>query len=115
MEVVAVCLSPTHTMSKRSRPSVRLLKGLGVEGDAHAGETVRHRYHVRQDPGRPNLCQVHLIEAELLDELCALGFDLSPGEMGENVTTRGIGLLALPRGARLHLGEAAVELPPGPI
>jgi MOSC domain-containing protein YiiM len=106
--VVAVSLSPAHTMAKWNQPHVRLLAGLGVEGDAHAGEKVRHRYHVRKDPDRPNLCQVHLIHAELHDELREAGFELSPGQMGENVTTRGIALLDLPTGARLNLGEAAV-------
>ena len=106
--VVAVSRSPSHTLSKPNQPEIRLLAGLGVEGDAHLGETVRHRYHVRQDPDRPNLCQVHLIHAELHDELRGCGFHLAPGEMGENVTTRGVDLLGLPEGVRLHLGEAAV-------
>jgi MOSC domain-containing protein YiiM len=97
-------------MAKRNQPRVRLLAGLGVEGDAHAGAKVRHRYHGRKDPDRPNLCQVHLIHAELHDELREAGFDLTPGQMGENVTTRGIGLLDLPAGARLKLGESAVVL-----
>jgi MOSC domain-containing protein YiiM len=105
-QVVAVSRSPAHTLSKRIQPSIRLLAGLGVEGDAHLGEQVRHRYQVRRDPHQPNLCQVHLIHAELHDEL--RGFGLSPGEMGENVTTRGIDLPALPAGARLHLGDTAV-------
>lgn len=106
--VVAVSRSPSHTMAKQNQAAVRLLAGLGVEGDAHAGETVRHRYHVRQNPDRPNLCQVHLIHAELHDELRAAGFDLGPGQMGENVTTRGVDLLGLPAGARVRLGDAAV-------
>jgi MOSC domain-containing protein YiiM len=106
--VVAVSLSPTHTMAKANQPHIRLLAGLGVEGDAHAGEQVKHHYQVRKNPDRPNLCQVHLIHAELHDELLEEGFALSPGRMGENVTTRGIDLLGLPAGARLRLGESAV-------
>jgi MOSC domain-containing protein YiiM len=106
--VVAVSRSPTHSMAKQNQDGVRLLAGLGVEGDAHAGATVRHRYLRRRDPTRPNLAQVHLIHAELQDELRAAGFDLAPGEMGENVTTRGVGLLGLPAGTRLHLGGSAV-------
>ena len=97
-------------MSKLVRPSIKLLQGLGVEGDAHAGMTVKHRSRVRQDPSRPNLRQVHLMMMELIETLNDQGFDLAPGLMGENITTRGIELLALPRGARLHFGEAVVEV-----
>jgi MOSC domain-containing protein YiiM len=106
--VTAVSRSATHTMSKPNEELVRLLTALGVEGDAHNGETVKHRSRVRRDPSQPNLRQVHLIHAELHDELRAAGFDVSPGQMGENVTTRGLDLLALPTGTRLHLGEGAV-------
>jgi MOSC domain-containing protein YiiM len=106
--VTAVSGSATHTLSKSSRESIRLLTGLGVEGDAHHGETVKHRSRVARDPTQPNLRQVHLIHAELHDELLAAGFALLPGQMGENVTTRGIDLLGLPSGARLHLGDTAV-------
>lgn len=108
--VVGVSRSPAHTMSKRAEPLIRLLAGLGVEGDAHAGEKVRHRYHVRKNPDAPNLCQVHLIQAELRDELRTAGFDIAPGQMGENVTTRGIDLAGLPAGARLHLGGLVIEV-----
>lgn len=98
-------------MSKPIRPSIRLLAGLGVEGDAHLGETVEHRSRVRRDPTQPNLRQVHLIHGELHDELRACGFDVVPGKMGENITTREIDLLGLPAGARLRLGlEAVVEV-----
>ncbi len=106
--VVAVHLSATHTFSKPSRPSILLVEGLGVEGDAHLGETVKHRSRVKADPTQPNLRQVHLIHAELHDELREKGFDVKPGDMGENVTTRGIDLLSLPTGALLRLGEEAV-------
>lgn len=106
--VAAVSRSPAHTFSKGVEESIRLLAGLGVDGDAHAGETVKHRSRVARDPTRPNLRQVHLIHAELQDELRVSGFEVSPGDMGENVTTRGIDLLGLPTGARLRLGETAV-------
>jgi MOSC domain-containing protein YiiM len=95
-------------MSKANEGSIRLLAGLGVEGDAHLGETVKHRSRVKRDPTTPNLRQVHLIHAELHDELAKGGFTLAPGQMGENITTRGVDLLALPRGTRLHLGATAV-------
>ena len=106
--IVAVSRSPGHTLSKPNEGSIRLLEGLGVEGDAHMGVTVKHRSRVAKDPTVPNLRQVHLIHAELHDELEAVGFRLTPGIMGENVTTRGVDLLGLPTGARLRLGPAAV-------
>lgn len=106
--IVAVSRSPGHTLSKLKEGSIRLLEGLGVEGDAHVGVTVKHRSRVAKDPTAPNLRQVHLIHAELHDELEAAGFRLAPGIMGENVTTRGVDLLGLPAGTRLRLGAAAV-------
>lgn len=109
-EVIAVCSSAGHTMSKPERPSITLLQGLGVEDDAHAGATVKHRSRVRQDPSQFNLRQVHLMMMELIDVLNGQGFDLSPGLMGENITTRGIDLLALPCGTRLLIGKAVVEV-----
>ena len=106
--VTAVSRSATHTMTKPNLDSVRLLTGLGVEGDAHLGETVKHRSRVARDPSQPNLRQVHLIHAELHDELREAGFDVFPGKMGENITTRGVDLLGLPTGTRLRLGATAV-------
>lgn len=106
--MAAVSASPGHQLSKSNRDAIRLLAGIGVEGDAHAGETVQHRSRVRRDPSQPNLRQVHLIHAELHDELRAAGFEVLPGQMGENVTTRGLDLLALPTGTKLHLGDTAV-------
>jgi MOSC domain-containing protein YiiM len=107
-KVVAVCLSPTHSFSKRNQPSITLIQEVGVEGDAHSGTTVKHRSRVAADPTQPNLRQIHLIHSELFDELRTKGFHISPGQMGENITTRGIPLLQLPRGARLHIGENAI-------
>jgi MOSC domain-containing protein YiiM len=106
--VVAVALSGQHTMSKPACARIRLLEGLGVEGDAHMGATVKHRSRVARDPSQPNLRQVHLIHAELFDELRAKGFSAVPGMMGENVTTRGVDLLALGRRTLLHLGQSAI-------
>ena len=109
--VQAVALSAAHTFSKQVVDEVRLLAGFGIEGDAHAGAKVRHRYHVRRNPDAPNLCQVHLLHEELFAELAGKGIALCAGEMGENVTTRGCDLLGLPVGTRLRLGdEAEVEL-----
>jgi MOSC domain-containing protein YiiM len=106
--VVAVSRSATHTMRKPNAESIRLVEALGVEGDAHCGTKVKHRSRVARNPDEPNLRQVHLIHAELHDELREAGLEVSPGEMGENVTTRGIDLLALPAGTRLRLGADAV-------
>ena len=108
--VLAVAVSPAHGFSKTVMPAIRLLPGLGVEGDAHHGVTVKHRSRVARDPTQPNLRQVHLLHAELFAELAARGFALKPGDIGENVATRGLDLLALPRGTRLRLGEALVEV-----
>lgn len=108
MRVAAVHASPTHTFHKQSQPVIRLLVGLGVEDDAHCGATVKHRSRVAQNPDQPNLRQVHLMHAELFDELEAAGFTVAPGELGENITTRGVDLLSLPVGTRLELGESAV-------
>ena len=109
--VIAVSRSERHTFTKPVAPAIRLVAGLGVEGDAHLGERVKHRSRVRKNPDDPNLRQVHLIHEELFAELRAQGFDLAPGAIGENVTTRGIDLLGLPTGTRLRLGpEAVIEI-----
>lgn len=106
--VIAVSRKATHTFSKDNQNSIRLLSGMGVEGDAHMGETVKHRSRVAQNPNQPNLRQVHLIHAELHDELRAAGFHISAGQMGENITTRGVDLLGLPKGTRLCIGDTAM-------
>lgn len=106
--VAAVHRSDTYSFSKYVVTRIRLVEGFGVDGDIHSGVTVRHRSRVARDPTQPNLRQVHLIHGELHDELAPLGFAVEPGAMGENITTRGIDLLGLPTGARLHLGADAV-------
>ena len=106
--IVAVARDSEHRFSKQILPEIRILAGLGVEGDAHQGETVKHRSRVRADPTQPNLRQVHLVHAELFDELAGKGFLVHPAELGENVTTRGIDLLGLPKGTRLKLGRDVV-------
>jgi hypothetical protein len=109
--IVAVARDEGHRFSKPLLPAIHLLAGLGVEGDAHCGTTVKHRSRVAVDPTQPNLRQVHLIHEELFEELADRGFSLRPGDMGENVTTRGIDLLTLPVGTRLRLGaEALIEI-----
>ena len=106
--ITAVSRSPKHSLVKTNEDGIRLVTGLGVEGDAHSGARVKHRSRVARDPTQPNLRQVHLIHAELHDELRQGGFAVSAGQMGENITTRSIDLLALPTGTQLHLGAAAV-------
>jgi MOSC domain-containing protein YiiM len=109
--VVSVSANPEYGFSKPQLEEITLVEGHGVEGDAHAGATVRHRFLVRKDPTAPNLRQVHLMHKELFDHVATLGHTVLPGELGENITTEGIDLLALPRGTRLRFGEVAeVEL-----
>ncbi|MEV5961291.1 MOSC domain-containing protein [Kribbella sp. NPDC051952] len=106
--VVGVSRDSKHRFSKAAVDAIRVIEGYGVEGDAHAGQTIQHLHPMRLDPTRPNLRQVHLIQFELYDELGDLGYDVSPGQLGENVTTRGVDLLALPRRTRLQLGPDVV-------
>jgi len=109
--IIGLSCDPAHRFSKPPRAAIRLLAGLGAEGDAHAGRTVQHLSRIAKDPTTPNLRQVHLIHAELFDELASKGFIITPGQLGENVTTRGIDLLGLSRGTRLRLGaEALIEI-----
>jgi len=111
--ITAVHLSPLHGVRKDPRDAIVLQAGRGVEGDAHEGVTVQHRSRVARDPTQPNLRQVHLIHAELHDELRRRGFDVTEGLMGENITTRGIALLDLPAGAQLNLGTDAIVMVTG--
>jgi len=106
--VVAVCSSPSHSFSKNAVPQITLLAGIGVEGDAHCGATVQHRSRVAKNPSQPNLRQIHLIHAELFDELELKGFPIAPGHLGENITIRGLNLLALPAETQLHVGTSAI-------
>ena len=106
--VTAISRSGTHTFSKENQQHIRLLAGQGVDGDAHRGATVKHRSRARRDSTQPNLRQVHLMHSELHDQLRAAGFRVGPGDLGENVITRGVDLLGLPTGTRLHLGDEAV-------
>ncbi|MGW7226599.1 MOSC domain-containing protein [Streptomyces cyaneofuscatus] len=107
-QVTAVSRNEGYSFSKPNRDSISLLTGLGVEGDVHAGETIRHQFRMTYEPDLPNLRQVHLMHEELFDELALKGFEVSAGQLGENITTRGVDLLGLPTGALLHLGEQAV-------
>jgi MOSC domain-containing protein YiiM len=106
--VIAVARSGSHTMAKPIQDSIEIVAGLGVQGDAHQGTTVKHRSRVKRDPNQPNLRQVHLIHSELHEELVVAGFDVAPGQMGENITTKGIDLLGLPQAARLKIGDSVV-------
>jgi hypothetical protein len=106
--VIAVSRSSKHRFSKTNQFVIRLTEGLGIEDDAHAGVTVKHRSRVARDPTQPNLRQVHLIHVELLEELAAGGFKVAAGDLGENITTKDIDLLSLPVGARLAIGDSAI-------
>jgi MOSC domain-containing protein YiiM len=109
-KVVSVSLDRRHRFSKASVPEITLVAGEGVAGDAHCGVTVKHRSRARFNPTLPNLRQVHLIHAELFEELAGRGFSVGPAELGENITTAGIDLLGLPTGARLAIGDAVIEI-----
>ncbi|MFB6850027.1 MOSC domain-containing protein [Streptomyces sp. NPDC056373] len=106
--VTAVSSNGEYSFTKPNRESITLLTGLGVEGDVHSGVTVRHRSRVAQDPTQPNLRQVHLMHEELFAEVGEDGFEVAAGELGENITTRGIDLLGLPTGTLLRIGDGAV-------
>jgi len=108
--VIAVASDTAHNIVKPVRERIKLIAGWGVEGDAHAGKTVQHRYDKRRNPEAPNLRQVHLMHAELFDQLSEIGIKVSSGEMGENITTRGIDILNLARGTHLKIGEAVIEV-----
>jgi MOSC domain-containing protein YiiM len=106
--ILATSRSSTHGFCKQPQPSLRLIAGEGIEGDAHRGTTTQHLYLKRKNPKLPNLAQVHLFPSEMLDELAALGFPLQPGEIGENILTSGHDLITLPLGTKLHLGSEAI-------
>ncbi len=106
--VIAVASDSGHNFSKPLRSSITLIEGIGVEGDAHAGKTVQHLHDKKKTPAAPNLRQVHLMHAELFDELTGQGLAVAAGQMGENIVTRGVDLLSLPQGTLFYLGSAAV-------
>ncbi|MBL0923286.1 MAG: MOSC domain-containing protein [Sphingomonadaceae bacterium] len=107
-QVIAVAMDSSHRFSKVIVSEITIVAGLGVDGDAHQGVTVKHRSRVRADPTQPNLRQVHLIHSELFDEIAEQGFRVGPADLGENITTKGIDLLGLPQGARLKFGGGVV-------
>lgn len=106
--VIAVAATSTHTFSKSTQATITVVAGLGVHGDAHCGATVKHRSRVARDPTQPNLRQVHLIHGELFAELRLQGFNVEAGQLGENITTEGVDLLALPQGTELQVGPQVV-------
>lgn len=108
--VIAVASDTAHNVIKPVQERIKLITGLGVEGDAHAGKTIQHRYDKKRNPDAPNLRQVHLMHAELFDQMAALDMSVEPGQMGENITTRNIDILHLPRGTHLKIGEAVIEI-----
>ena len=109
-QVIAVSSAAENSFSKVNRAEIRLIEGLGVEGDAHNGKSVQHLYLKKKNPTAPNLRQVHLMHGELFDELTTQGFEISPGDIGENITTRGVDLLNLPTGTRLQIAATTLEV-----
>ena len=91
--VLSVNLSPKKTMRKARGTEATLVLDRGFENDAHAGDW--HR-------------QVSLLAQESIDTMVAKGLDVGPGDFAENITTRGIDLLALPVGSVLRIGDGAV-------
>src|SRR5215212_9010692 len=108
MKIIAVSRDDVHNFSKPNRLSIRLIEGHGIEGDAHAGRFIKHRYQARQTPEMPNNRQIHLVQSELFAQMKELGVDIKPGDLGENITTQGVDLLKLPLGTLLHLGKTAI-------
>jgi len=108
MIITAVHARADHSFSKDSAPHIELIPGHGVRGDAHCGVTVKHRSRVAKNPHQPNLRQVHLLHEELFAELSQAGLGVLPGQLGENITTRGVDILRLSSGTQLRLGEEAL-------
>ena len=108
--VIAVASDSAHNVIKPVRESIKLIAGFGIEGDAHAGEKIQHRYDKKRNPDAPNLRQVHLMHAELFDQMAELGMSVKPGQMGENITTRNIDILSVARGTHLKIGDAIIEI-----
>lgn len=109
--VLAVSADRGHRFRKMPQRDILLVEGHGVEGDAHAGPFVRHRYLARRQPRLPNLRQVHLIPSALFGTLRRCGYEIGAGGLGENVTTAGLNLEEMPLGTRILLGQtASVEL-----
>ena len=106
--VIAVCSRDAHLFSKENRVEIELIKNFGINGDAHAGMYVKHRSRVKKNPKQLNLRQVHLIPIELLDEMKQHGYDLHPGDLGENITTSGIDLINLPLNSQINIGEEVI-------
>ncbi|MCK1571900.1 MOSC domain-containing protein [Bradyrhizobium sp. 174] len=106
--VVAVAADRGHHFSKPPQDRIVLEEGHGVQGDAHAGSFVRHRYLARRQPRLPNLRQVHLIPPELFASLSDAGFQVAAGDLGENITTAGLDLERMPLGTLIELGPAAI-------
>lgn len=106
--VISVSRSSGHSFRKACEESINLIEGFGVEGDVHAGKKIKHTFLAKEDPDRKNIRQIHLIAAELFTELKGKGFNVDPGQLGENITTEGIDLLSLPTGTLLHIGNGAV-------
>lgn len=92
MQVIAVCTSAAKGERKVDVGQGELLKGFGLDGDAHGGDW--HR-------------QVSLLAIESIDKMRRAGLDVGPGDFAENLTTCGIDLYSLPIGTRLAVGPAA--------
>jgi MOSC domain-containing protein YiiM len=108
--VLAVCFNPQPGLPKPQASRITLIEDWGVQGDYHAGKTIRHRYLARKDPTRPNNRQVLLVDTVIHKMVREKGIQLAPGDLGENILVEGIDLMALPVGTRLQVGSAILEL-----
>lgn len=89
--VVNLQLCVKHLQPMQQVKSVMAIKNRGLEGDRHA----------MPDSSR----QVLLLEQET-----CIAYDFPIGALRENITTRGIELMSLPKGTRIQVGKALFEL-----
>jgi len=108
--VLALCRNENPGIPKIQVDSIQLVEEFGVEGDYHAGKTIRHRYLAKKDPDQPNHRQVLLIDAKILGDLDQRGIRIIPGQMGENIVCYGIDVMLLEIGTRFTAGEALLEI-----
>ncbi len=92
-KVVSVNISQKTGEKKRNVGFCRLIKDFGLEGDAHAGCSLR---------------QVSLLAVESIDKMRLKGLDVWPGDFAENITTQGLDLLLLGVGTKLGIGSSVV-------
>ncbi len=91
----AISISDRKGMRKENRSATRLIKGFGLENDAHGGKW--HR-------------QVSFLAQESIDFMREKGLDVVAGNFAENITTEGLDLVPLGVGKHLQIGEAEIVI-----